>query len=392
MFMTRRLTRPLHFLTEGANRIGRGELATRIPVQSRDEFGRLANGFNQMAANLQETLTTLQHREEHFRALIENSSDIVTVLDANGVILFHSPSTERLLGYAREALVGKRVFELVHPDDMPDFKGLVEDQAPVMVASTFTEIRIRHQDGSWRTLEATGQNLLDHPAVAGIVVNARDISKRKKAETALQQAYQELEQRVQDRTRELSVTNQRLRQEIDERQQAVDALRANEQKMRAILMASPVGIGLVIDRKLDWGNDTLFRMVGYEKTYLIGRRVELLYPNPDEYARVGRKLYGQRSLPEIRQVETRLIRGDGTMIDCTIRAYPLDSEDSSKGQIVVVSDTSEAKRMEAELQRARKMEAIGTLAGGVAHDLIIFYPVSSATLNCYCWIFPMTAL
>ena len=380
MILTRRLTRPLRFLTEGANRIGKGDLTTCIAVQSHDEFGRLAGVFNQMAANLQETLTALQHREEHFRALIENSSDIVTILDADGIIRYHSPSTERLMGYAREALVGRRVFELVHPDDLHDFKRLFENQVRDSAATKYTEVRIRHQDGSWRTLEATGQNLLDHSAVTGIVVNARDVSKRKTAEAALQASYQELEERVQVRTRELRGTNQRLRQEIDERQQAVDALRASEQKMRAILMASPVGIGLVIDRKLDWGNDALYRMLDYDKAFLIGRPVEFLYPNPDEYARVGRKLYDKRSPLGIGQVETRLIRGNGTTIDCTLRAYPLDAADPSLGQIVAVSDTSEAKRLETELQRARKMEAIGTLAGGVAHDLnnilsgIVSYP------------------
>jgi PAS domain S-box-containing protein len=193
-------------------------------------------------------------------------------------------------------------------------------------------------------------------------------------------ANQDLEQRVAARTHELRRANRNLRREIDERQQAVEAMQASEEKMRAILRASPVGIGLVIDRKLDWANQALFRMVGYDAEQLIGRPTDFLYSDAGEYERVGRKLYHNLSSATIGQVETRLTRGDGKTIDCTIRAFPLDVDNPVKGQIVTVSDTSEAKRLEAELQRARKMEAIGTLAGGVAHDLnnilsgIVSYP------------------
>jgi methyl-accepting chemotaxis protein len=92
MLLTRRLTEPLRLLTEGARHIGQGDLTTRIPVQSGDEFGQLANVFNRMTTNLKETLGTLQKKEENFRALIENSSDIVTILDGRGALLYHSPS------------------------------------------------------------------------------------------------------------------------------------------------------------------------------------------------------------------------------------------------------------------------------------------------------------
>jgi len=380
MLLTRRLTEPLRLLTEGARHIGQGDLTTRIPVQSGDEFGQLANVFNRMTTNLKETLGTLQKKEENFRALIENSSDIVTILDGRGALLYHSPSAERLLGYTSAYLAGKTVFDLVHPDDADFLRQRFENRLRGESPLGFMEIRIRHQDGGWRTLEAIGQNLMDHPAVNGIVVNARDITQRKSAEAELQEAYQVLEQRVLDRTRELRRTNQRLEQEIDDRQKAVERMRASEQKMRAILHASPVGIGRVVDRKLDWANDALYRIVGYSQENLIGRDSAFLYPDRAEYERVGHKLYDERPSSEGGFVETRVVRGDGTTIDCALRSYPLDVEDPSKGRIVALLDTSQAKQLEAELQRARKMEALGTLAGGVAHDLnnilsgIVSYP------------------
>ena len=382
MVLTRRLTQPLRALTEGAQCIGEGALDTRIAIRSKDEFGQLAGVFNQMAANLQETHSALQHREEYFRALIENASDIVTILDAAGTILYHSPSAERFLGYTREALAGQSVFEFVHPDDRHVLRQRFETRlrAEATPGPGYAEIRFRHQDGSWLTLETTGKNLIDHPAVGGIVVNARDITLRKQAEEALREANQKLEQRVLERTRELRQANRDLQREIDERQQAAEALQASEKRMRAILRASPVGIGLVIDRKLDWANDALYRILGYDEARLIGRSVEFLYPDKGEYVRVGRTLHENLSSSRIGQVETRLVRGDGEIIDCTIRAFPLEAAHPALGQIVAIADTSDAKRLQAELQRARKMEAIGTLAGGVAHDLnnilsgIVSYP------------------
>ena len=98
----------------------------------------------------------LQRSEQHFRALIENASDIITVLDGDGTIRYESPSLERVLGYKPEELIGKNVLELVHPDDVP---GVIDTFAqPVQGQVVFEpgEVRFRHKDGSYRFLAATG--------------------------------------------------------------------------------------------------------------------------------------------------------------------------------------------------------------------------------------------
>jgi PAS domain S-box-containing protein len=116
--------------------------------------------------------------EERFRALIERGSDTITIVDAGGNILYESPSVERVLGYRPEELIGRPVFDYVHPDDVPRIRALALDRLEMVS----TECRCRRKDGTWCDVEAVAKNLLEHPAVRGIVINWRDIGERKRAE------------------------------------------------------------------------------------------------------------------------------------------------------------------------------------------------------------------
>ena len=134
----------------------------------------------------------LRHSEELFRSLIENASDFIAILGSDGTLRYNSPSVERILGYKPEDLLGEKTFEFVHPDDaasiISGFTGLVQD--PGLARSG--EFRFRHKDGSWRVLETIGSNLLDDPRVGGVVINARDITERKRAEERIQRQLQRL--------------------------------------------------------------------------------------------------------------------------------------------------------------------------------------------------------
>ncbi|MBE9076361.1 PAS domain S-box protein [Romeria aff. gracilis LEGE 07310] len=135
----------------------------------------------------------LRVNEAKFRSLIQNSSDIITLLSGDGTILYESPSLEAVLGYLPEDLVGQNVFESIHPDDKAQvlavFQELVQSSGNILQI----EFRFRHQNGTWRYLESTGNNLLQNPAVQAIVVNSRDISERKQSEVALKQAKEAAE-------------------------------------------------------------------------------------------------------------------------------------------------------------------------------------------------------
>lgn len=127
----------------------------------------------------------LRESEQRFRSLIEHSSDIVAVLDREAGVRYLSPSALRLLGYAPEDLAGTDSLALVHPDDLPRTRQTLAQVLANPGTLHVIELRLRHKDGEYRHMELAGRNLLDDPAVGGIVTNVRDITDRMQAVRAL---------------------------------------------------------------------------------------------------------------------------------------------------------------------------------------------------------------
>jgi PAS domain S-box-containing protein len=126
----------------------------------------------------------LRESEQRFRALIESSSDGFVLLDAAGKVLYSGPP---VLGYAHQEFLGRKIFEVVHPDERPRLhKSLFElYRQPGRVITI--EVRVRHRDGSWRWVECVAKNLSADPVIGGIVVNYRDVTERKRLEEQLRQ-------------------------------------------------------------------------------------------------------------------------------------------------------------------------------------------------------------
>jgi PAS domain S-box-containing protein len=137
---------------------------------------------------LQESRQKLES-ELRFRALLENGTDLILILDAEGICRYVSPSQERILGFPLNQVIGKKAFELVHPDDLSQIvetfqRALLSPRAQVPVA----KYRMRHRNGSWCFFEGVITNLLERRAVKGVVVSCHDITHRVRSEAALLQA------------------------------------------------------------------------------------------------------------------------------------------------------------------------------------------------------------
>jgi two-component system, cell cycle sensor histidine kinase and response regulator CckA len=127
----------------------------------------------------------LRNREERFRSLVLNSSDIIAVIDGEGLIRYASPSVERVLGYTPEEFMQHAAFEYVHEDDWQPAIQAMSEVVAEPGGSRMFEMRGRDKGGSWHWFEVTFTNLLADPNVRGVVANQRDITERKKAEARL---------------------------------------------------------------------------------------------------------------------------------------------------------------------------------------------------------------
>ena len=124
----------------------------------------------------------LARREKYFRALTENSLDVLWILNREGFLTYASPSAQNVMGYAPQELIGGSALTNVHFDDLPRtreaFQIAVEDPGHTVKL----EIRYRHKDGFWRHFEIIGQSRLDDPEIAGLVVHCRDVTERRQNE------------------------------------------------------------------------------------------------------------------------------------------------------------------------------------------------------------------
>jgi len=139
-------------------------------------------------ARLREAETELARREKYFRALTENSLDVVAILDRAGNYTYVSPSVERVMGYAPRELIGQSSFARMHPDDVPQvtksFQAVLENPGQ----PTRIQYRYQHKDGEWYRHEAHCQNRFDDPDIGGMVAHCRDVTDRWRAEEDLRQS------------------------------------------------------------------------------------------------------------------------------------------------------------------------------------------------------------
>ena len=223
--------------------------------------------------------------------------------------MYESPSNEGLFGYAPEVRVGHHALELVHPDDKPGAEQALRELMATEHASVVVELRVRHADGSYRVARASALNLLDHEAVAGIVVHFVDITELK----ATQAIYRE-----------------------------------QRNEYEAIIRTSHEGI-MVLDAMglLRFVNPALVRMLGYQEEQLIGRSVmELTREAPPDSNRGELPSF---ELGRVGRGEVRFRRADDS--DCWAIVTSTRRDDDSTTTLCMVTDVTDLKRI--QLERAR---------------------------------------
>ncbi len=161
-------------------------LTSKIPIYDRQHRIEGLLGIAKDVTALQQAEAAIRRNEQHFGALLQHASDAVTVVDADLVRRYVSPSIERVTGYTPEEMLGTRVGDLTHPEDRERTQKLFDEM--ISTGSTQPiqlEVRICHKDGSYRHVEVTATNCLADSNVEGIVLNSRDMTDRKRAEGRL---------------------------------------------------------------------------------------------------------------------------------------------------------------------------------------------------------------
>ncbi len=164
---------------------------TLIRNPNGEPFGILGSGRDISERKIAQE--ALQNSEKYFRALIENNTDAVVLVDPRGLILYESPAYARMMGCLPGQRLGTSVYEFIHPQDksfaVTALNKLIKHSGQVQQ----TTFRNQHMDKSWRWIEATSTNLLNDPAVQGLVINMHDITDRKLAEEEIHRRVADLE-------------------------------------------------------------------------------------------------------------------------------------------------------------------------------------------------------
>jgi two-component system, cell cycle sensor histidine kinase and response regulator CckA len=258
--------------------------------------------------------TGLAQRERFLCALLESGNDVITVMDADGTIRYESPAVPRVLGYGTGELIGRKAFELIHPEDT----GRIQEAFGIIAApeaSTALRFRFRHKNGSWRLLDGVGRNLLHDATVRGIVMTSRDIT---------------------------------------ERAMVHRALRKSEERYRRLLQTAHEGVWLLdAELRTTYVNQRMAAMLGATTDDLLSTSVlDFL----DEEAKVEARYYLERRRQGLQeQYDFKLIRRDGTELWVIVCASPVFDDDGVfAGVLAMLTDITERKQVESRIQESER--------------------------------------
>jgi PAS domain S-box-containing protein len=266
----------------------------------------------------------LSNSEKKFRALIENSTGAILLLNENGFILYSSPSCQRMFGFKEKDILEKNLLDFVHQNDLEKSQRLFFEivQNPGQLA--LSPIRIRHKDGSWHWIEGVLNNLSKELAVQAIVANFRDITIQKIA---------------------------------------TDTLMKNEEKYRTLVEISQDAIYINYQNRIIYFNPSALKLLGADSPDQIIGRTPLEFFHTDFHELIKKRIQ-KMNLKEtmVPLVEEQIIRFDGKIIDVEVSATSFKYADGLAIQVVLRDITS---RKQAEITLKKKNTFIQTVLDNI---------------------------
>lgn len=320
---TRLISQPIRSITQVMRQLASGDLTVKVgDLNRRDEIGAMTKAvevFRNDAIEKARLDKELRESEERFRALIENSADVIALFTGEGIILYESPSVRQILGYSPDELVGHNGFEFMHPDDYAACQELFGKliQSPQTPAKI--EFRHKRKDGTWAWVQVTGTNLLTKPSVKALVVNYFDITERKRTE---------------------------------------EMLRESEERFRTLFEQAAVGVALLETKTGRYVriNQKYSDFLGYTIEDMLHKTFHsVTYPDDVQTNLDNNALLLGGTRKEF-SIEKRYIRKDGTVVWGNLTASPLwkpGIEPATHFHIAVVADITARKQAEDELRRAK---------------------------------------
>lgn len=360
--------------------LARGRVAERNP----DGTARRLTGTRLDITDRKEAEAALRVSEETHRLLVENQAELVVRLDAAGQMVYVSPSYCRTFGKTEAELLTSGYLGLIHPEDLPAaLAGLEAARHPPYYC--YVEERAQTMEG-WRWLGWHTKALRDEAGVVtGFVGVARDIHEQKLAQTELQRYRAQLEELVQQRTRELAEANQRLRAELAERTRTDTRLRESESMFRTLAATLPLLVVIIEGDYAVYVNPATLQLLGYSREEFL--RIPIIdHVRPALRQPVADRINHWRTGPgKVDRYELAVVTHTGEERRLDFSAAPIDHHGNPAllGTALDVTEQrqaeAEARRQQAQLAHVARVSTVGEMASGLAHQLA--QPLSAVLYN-----------